>query len=311
MVIVKKLREVIINIWIGLVYTMAKKPYHELTKDKENLMPFIVIFEHFESPVLIVDYYCVDPLCMCNNVLLVFYEVDKENIGEVMGELFSFYLDLGTWKIFQEEIINKKIEHKAMIDEFLQSLDDSYKERFLSRSQEAKKYAKENVLDTIDPSIVSDGRCALYSEIFDVGDMAWFTFEYNNTKFLIADQYCMNPSCKCNEVILTFIKFEQDKEELDMEFAIKLFFVGLRFDILESKCARSEALEIASSFVYKEKEYIKTTFKDRYKKMKEVAGKIKDKNKVTKKVQEFVGVGRNDPCPCGSGKKFKKCCGIG
>jgi uncharacterized protein YecA (UPF0149 family) len=21
-------------------------------------------------------------------------------------------------------------------------------------------------------------------------------------------------------------------------------------------------------------------------------------------------VGRNDPCPCGSGKKFKKCCGL-
>jgi hypothetical protein len=24
---------------------------------------------------------------------------------------------------------------------------------------------------------------------------------------------------------------------------------------------------------------------------------------------KFSGVGRNDPCPCGSGKKFKKCCG--
>jgi uncharacterized protein len=24
----------------------------------------------------------------------------------------------------------------------------------------------------------------------------------------------------------------------------------------------------------------------------------------------FKGVGRNDPCPCGSGQKFKKCCGI-
>ena len=22
----------------------------------------------------------------------------------------------------------------------------------------------------------------------------------------------------------------------------------------------------------------------------------------------FRGIGRNDPCPCGSGKKFKKCC---
>jgi len=25
--------------------------------------------------------------------------------------------------------------------------------------------------------------------------------------------------------------------------------------------------------------------------------------------QKFNEVGRNDPCPCGSGKKYKKCCG--
>lgn len=25
-------------------------------------------------------------------------------------------------------------------------------------------------------------------------------------------------------------------------------------------------------------------------------------------VHSFSKVGRNDPCPCGSGKKFKKCC---
>lgn len=27
-------------------------------------------------------------------------------------------------------------------------------------------------------------------------------------------------------------------------------------------------------------------------------------------VRQFVGVGRNEPCPCGSGKKFKRCCGV-
>ena len=26
-------------------------------------------------------------------------------------------------------------------------------------------------------------------------------------------------------------------------------------------------------------------------------------------VREEDKVGRNDPCPCGSGKKYKKCCG--
>ena len=28
-------------------------------------------------------------------------------------------------------------------------------------------------------------------------------------------------------------------------------------------------------------------------------------------VREFPKVGRNEPCPCGSGKKHKKCCGAG
>jgi preprotein translocase subunit SecA len=29
----------------------------------------------------------------------------------------------------------------------------------------------------------------------------------------------------------------------------------------------------------------------------------------TRDESEFGNVGRNDPCPCGSGKKFKKCHG--
>ena len=28
-----------------------------------------------------------------------------------------------------------------------------------------------------------------------------------------------------------------------------------------------------------------------------------------KTVRKGKKVGRNDPCPCGSGKKYKKCCG--
>jgi preprotein translocase subunit SecA len=32
--------------------------------------------------------------------------------------------------------------------------------------------------------------------------------------------------------------------------------------------------------------------------------------KVKTIVREQARVGRNDPCPCGSGKKYKKCCGV-
>ena len=31
--------------------------------------------------------------------------------------------------------------------------------------------------------------------------------------------------------------------------------------------------------------------------------------KTTTVVREGAKIGRNDPCPCGSGKKYKKCCG--
>jgi preprotein translocase subunit SecA len=39
-------------------------------------------------------------------------------------------------------------------------------------------------------------------------------------------------------------------------------------------------------------------------------GDIKSAGKTTQK-REGVKIGRNDPCPCGSGKKYKKCCGQG
>jgi preprotein translocase subunit SecA len=39
-------------------------------------------------------------------------------------------------------------------------------------------------------------------------------------------------------------------------------------------------------------------------------GDIKSAGKTTQK-REGAKIGRNDPCPCGSGKKYKKCCGAG
>jgi uncharacterized protein YecA (UPF0149 family) len=35
----------------------------------------------------------------------------------------------------------------------------------------------------------------------------------------------------------------------------------------------------------------------------------RDKNPGKYQLKHRQEVGRNDPCPCGSGKKYKKCCG--
>ncbi|MDR2709379.1 MAG: SEC-C domain-containing protein, partial [Elusimicrobiota bacterium] len=42
----------------------------------------------------------------------------------------------------------------------------------------------------------------------------------------------------------------------------------------------------------------------------DVLGGIKKENANLKiKPKDLKKIGRNDPCPCGSGKKYKKCCG--
>ena len=41
--------------------------------------------------------------------------------------------------------------------------------------------------------------------------------------------------------------------------------------------------------------------------LKDVGKSAEKRQPVVKK--SFEKIGRNDPCPCGSGKKYKQCCG--
>jgi uncharacterized protein YecA (UPF0149 family) len=45
---------------------------------------------------------------------------------------------------------------------------------------------------------------------------------------------------------------------------------------------------------------------DQLKKLQVLAQRYKDAH--TQKVREYFKIGRNDSCPCGSGKKYKNCC---
>ena len=61
----------------------------------------------------------------------------------------------------------------------------------------------------------------------------------------------------------------------------------------EAAVKSSEAMEAAIS-------------SDQMKKFEAMAKAWKEAH--TQKVRKFDKIGRNDPCPCGSGKKYKNCC---
>ncbi|ETA81285.1 SEC-C metal-binding domain-containing protein [Youngiibacter fragilis] len=78
----------------------------------------------------------------------------------------------------------------------------------------------------------------------------------------------------------------EDEVELDIDFE-KLYF-----NMLDAKAEYLYTIGSWENLLSAEKrEEIKKTWKN------------------SRTVKNEVKIGRNDPCPCGSGKKYKKCCG--
>jgi hypothetical protein len=114
----------------------------------------------------------------------------------------------------------------------------------------------------------------------------------------LADQYETDPVIFMGflDGVNSSLKKEQDFKDFDEASEIKLDidFEKLYFNMLEAKADHLYSLPQWDSVLSEEErqEIVKT-----HKKSKTV---VKEKEP-----------GRNDPCPCGSGKKYKKCCGAG
>lgn len=119
----------------------------------------------------------------------------------------------------------------------------------------------------------------------------------------------MNPSCNCDDVILIFTETKNN----DSEFAIRLSLKKKRYEILDIYgISRRQADEVVKDSLENSDEAMEL-LKKRYKEMKEAGKSVlqrdSEKNSNIIKLPEEKPK-RNGPCPCGSGKKYKKCCGV-
>ena len=94
--------------------------------------------------------------------------------------------------------------------------------------------------------------------------------------------------------INTSLKKEVNLEKLDVDTALKLEidFEKLYFNMHKAK----------ANWLYTLKEWEPVLSEE---KRKDIAKEYRQSNIFVREAK----VGRNDPCPCGSGKKYKACCG--
>ncbi len=78
---------------------------------------------------------------------------------------------------------------------------------------------------------------------------------------------------------------------------------------LESSGHINNGIELSVTVKNKSREFLKLMPREKTAREKTTAKKTTPPKKPAKKKTLEVKAGRNDPCPCGSGKKYKKCCG--
>lgn len=146
-----------------------------------------------------------------------------------------------------------------------------------------------------------------FHEVFPLAE--YVKFDSDGTEYWVEDCYCLVQGCECRQAILSFAPDPKDKSNstLVSECAARVNLVDSTFHAEPQK--DSEKVNRLIRQLSAQCPHLPQLLKQRYARVRQlVAEKPPPLPKPAVAMAE-AKVGRNDPCPCGSGKKHKKCCG--
>ncbi|WP_220275170.1 SEC-C metal-binding domain-containing protein [Emticicia sp. BO119] len=136
-----------------------------------------------------------------------------------------------------------------------------------------------------------------------------FNVEIEGKKYWISDFYCVKPSCSCTSVLLLFSFSYEEDPSLELWYDYRTHEVSM--GQLDDK--KMPVTKIIREIRYTQAEKFRQTLSSRHKRMTVFFSNFLKRNKISPSLNSPViasdTIGRNDLCPCGSGKKYKKCCG--
>lgn len=119
--------------------------------------------------------------------------------------------------------------------------------------------------------------------------------------YAAVEMYCPIPECECDEVTVLFEPLMPRGAPLPGRVVVRLS--GATSMEPTNNKSESRLQELWAAFRMRHPAYLER-FARRYPILKRVGARI-----VMPQPAVSAKTGRNDPCPCGSGRKYKKCCG--
>jgi len=141
----------------------------------------------------------------------------------------------------------------------------------------------------------------------------------------LLESYCDELDCDCRRVFFNVFSWKKKKIEAviaygwesgkfyakwmgDSDPRVIKELKGPALNLSSPQSPLAPALLEKIKIVLQDKNYV-DRIKRHYKLFKEAIEKEKPEKGKVIKLDSSKKVGRNEPCPCGSGKKYKKCCG--
>ncbi|WP_246745037.1 YecA family protein [Thiospirochaeta perfilievii] len=151
--------------------------------------------------------------------------------------------------------------------------------------------------------IEENGTMVIYRDLFPYSNQ--FIFEYNDKTYLLVDYYCLNSSCKCKDVF--FVVFEVHDKKVEE----KKGYSEILYNYSKGTWANEVSIDGIMNELLKKYPDINLNVKKRHEILRKIYKKYLNENTGLNLQQfnQYKKIGRNDPCICGSGKKYKRCCG--
>ena len=291
------------------------------------MRPEQVSFSSHPRPFRVGVFRCGDPECECTAVTFKLKEAAARRASGGRRLAFTIRIDGETWEEIDPP--SRAPQVAELVDEFLRDYPPVERAAIQAECREKRRVARRLREYRINPRFIEEGKLISFGEIISEegsiteGGTSWtYQFEHEGVEYLVEDLYCANPDCRCREAHLAFFRCTVVKEPEEKTVADECFMAEVSLDgsrkVTETyDCSRRSAEAVLAGWWEQYADEL-DRLEWRYEKVKEIGRRSAPRGREARLRHDLLPdepapverrVGRNDPCPCGSGKKFKKCCG--
>ena len=265
---------------------------------------------------------CGDPTCGCAKIDFYCRPFAGDTLPADDTPAIVFALDVWDRCVADPETGDLTHEARSLGKAVMGELDEQDWHNLLEYltmvKREMLKTTDVSTIDVSFPTEVMDGDDSKvgYCEIFPYAELS--AFELGNWHWGVDDQHFVDPDDDSSEVLLTFLgtpiepSAKPPATNDSMPMIIYNYMHGevetVEVEPVAGQPAIAELLRAAKA----ECPLFDQEIMNRHHQIRTLFWKavLREEAETVPVKREAPKIGRNDPCPCGSGEKYKKCCGI-